>query len=297
MSNRPIQRVLAAVALIIVGSCYQDDFSGVARGRPRVRVSLTDAPFPYDSLGSVNVYIVRIEASTVQDTSGAGQWTLITEPKKSFDLLALQQGTTALLGEGELPAGQYHAIRVTIDTSLSSIVWNSTGEAHVNWYGHSVVYAFVEYPVNIPSEGADIIIDFDVGRSFLFDFYGTNEFDFNPQLRGINSAAAGAIAGTVTSNSGGMTWRVRNAQVSVLVPYPGKPDSTWYLETTGRSDDTGHYQVAFLPPGTYIVRIEEPFLPFLDPVVTPNVQVAAGDTTALSVLLPNAGSGGAYVRI
>src|SRR5207237_4827735 len=66
----------------------------------------------------------------------------------------------------------------------------------------------------------------------------------------------------------------------------------------GRSDPAGHYKVAFLRPGSYIVRIEEPFLPNLDPVVTPNVHVAAGDTTPLSVLLPNAGSGGAaYVRI
>jgi len=56
--------------------------------------------------------------------------------------------------------------------------------------------------------------------------------------------------------------------------------------------------VAFLPPGSYVVRIEEPFLPNLDPVITSGVQVTAGTTTPLSVLLPNAGSsGGAYVRI
>jgi len=68
----------------------------------------------------VNLYVVRIEASAQMDTAG-GTWVVFAEPRQSFDLLQLQQGTTALLGERQIPAGQYHAIRMTIDTSLSSI--------------------------------------------------------------------------------------------------------------------------------------------------------------------------------
>src|SRR5438876_1505398 len=171
MPNRHIQRIVAAVAVVTAGSCYQDDFSGLNHGQPPVRVSLTDAPFPYDSVASVNVYVVRIEANAVPDTTGggAGQWVLIAEPRKSFDLLTLQQGSTAFVGQGELPAGQYHAIRMTIDTSLSSVVWNSGLRARVNWQNWSgsteePLYALVEYPVNVPTDGAEIVIDFDVGR-------------------------------------------------------------------------------------------------------------------------------------
>jgi len=68
MTKRLIHSVLAAVALVGLGGCYQDDSSGPPRGRPLVRVSLTDAPFPYDSVTSVNIYVVRIEASTQLDT-------------------------------------------------------------------------------------------------------------------------------------------------------------------------------------------------------------------------------------
>src|SRR5438034_6974521 len=100
MTKRLIHSVLAAVALVGLGGCYQDDSSGPPRGRPLVRVSLTDAPFPYDSVTSVNIYVVRIEASTQLDTSGGGNWVLITEPRKTFDLLGLQQGATAFVGEG-----------------------------------------------------------------------------------------------------------------------------------------------------------------------------------------------------
>src|SRR5437879_12088121 len=143
-----------AVAAVLFAGCYQDDASVTAAlaVRPQITVRLTDAPFPYDSLHGVTIYVVRIEASTAQDTSGGGQWVVITEPRKSFDLLALQQGTTALLGEGEMPAGQYHAVRMTLDTSLSSITWNDAAQhpAQVRWHGSSRIYAFVEYPVHVP---------------------------------------------------------------------------------------------------------------------------------------------------
>jgi len=298
MSNRLIQRVLAAVALIIVGSCYQDDFSGVARGRPLVRVSLTDAPFPYDSVTSVNIYVVRIEASTQLDTSGGGTWVLITEPRKTFDLLGLQQGATAFVGEGELPAGQYQAIRMTIDTSLSSIGWGCCNTALVNWQNHSgssemQLYAFVEHAFDVPPEGADIVIDFDVGRSFLYAFYGNPDFTFIPNLRAINSAASGAIAGTVTAGDFAPPSPIKNANITVCGADPCDPPNA-YVVATGRSDDTGYYKVAFLGAGLYTVRIE-PEYPSLQAVITHNVQVTAGETTALSVVLSQ--PTGPYVRV
>ncbi len=307
MSSRATLAGLIAAALA-VGGCYQDDATVAAplRGQPSITVRLTDAPFPYDSLHSVNIYVVRIEANAVPDTSGGGQWVLITQPQKAFDLLALQQGATVIVGQGEMPAGQYHAVRMIIDTTQSSVTWNDAAHtpAHVNWQRWSTIYALVEYPVDVATQGADIVLDFDVGRSFLFNFYGNYEFDFVPQLRAINSAAAGAIAGTVTQSSGGTTSPVPNAQISVFTAVPGQPDTLGQptatlgqLEATGRSDSSGNYKVAFLPPGQYFVKIEEPFMPSLAAVVTPNVQVAAGGTTLLSVLLPQAGGGHAYVQI
>ncbi len=301
MSQRLIQPALLAVAVLTVHGCYRDDSSGPPHGKPVARVLLTDAPFPYDSVASVNVYVVRIEASTGLDTSGGGQWVLITEPRKAFNLLDLQQGTTAFVGAGELPAGQYHAIRMTIDTSLSSIVWNNGSKAPVNWQNYSgsneePLYALVEYPVNVPTDGADIVIDFDIGRSFFYNFFGTNEFILAPQLRAINAAATGAIAGIVTSDYTGQTRPIANANVTVCVSAACDPPNASIL-ATGRSDAAGHYRVAFLRAGTYTVRFEQPDYPFLDPVITPNVTVTVGDTTPLSASLPQAGGGGAYIHI
>src|SRR5205814_3882122 len=121
MSRRVGLPVIAAVLLAGGSACYQDDSSnGPASRKPLAKVLLTDAPFPYDSITSVNLYVVRIEASAQLDTV-RGDWVVVAEPRHTFDLLQLQQGTTAFLGEGEIPAGEYHAIRMTIDTSLSSV--------------------------------------------------------------------------------------------------------------------------------------------------------------------------------
>jgi len=302
MSRRIILLAVVAV-LLVAGGCYKDDTPTVpTRGKPLAKILLTDAPFPYDSVTSVNVYVVRIEASTGTDTSGSGQWVLIDEPKKSFDLLQLQQGTTALIGQGELPAGQYQSIRVTIDTSLSSIVY-AHQKARVNWNNYSgsneqPLYAVVDYPVDVPTEGAEIVIDFDVGRSFLFAFNGTKEFTFVPQIRAINSAATGSIRGTVTTPSIEGDQPVNNANVTVCDGYLTQPPSEACAVATGRSDAAGHYRVAFLRAGRYAVKFEQPDSPWLDPVIVRDVQVTRGETTAVSASLPPAGSSGnAYVRI
>ncbi len=291
---------LLATALLLGGGCYQDDTSGPATHKPLAKVLLTDAPFPYDSVSSVNLHVVRIEASTQMDTSG-GDWVVIAEPRQTFDLLQLQQGTTAILGEGQIPAGEYHAIRMTIDTSLSSIR-SPAGQIPVNWNNYSgsndmPLYASVDYPVNVSSEGAEIVIDFDLGRSFLWDLYGTREFTLFPWLRAISTAATGAIAGTVTSDYNGPVEPVPNASVTVCSRSPCDSQSATNVVASSRSDNAGHYKVAFVRAGTYTVQIERADHPWLDPVIRPTVGVTTGDTASLSVVLPRAGSGGAYIKI
>jgi hypothetical protein len=303
MSRLPVALLVGAALVTVAAACYKDDSTGtVNHGKPMAKVLLTDAPFPYDSVAGVNVYVVRIEASTGADTTGGGDWVVITEPRKAFNLLDFQQGGTAFVGQGELTAGQYHAIRMTIDTSLSSIVWNNGSKAAVNWQNWSgsneePLYAIVEYPVNVPSDGAEIVIDFDVGRSFLYNFRGTNEFILAPQLRAINSAATGAIAGTVTSDYSGQTRPIANANVTVCGGSSSCAPPYAYVVATGRTDAAGHYKVAFLRAGAYTVRFEQPDYPFLAPVTTSDVGVTVGQTTTASASLPKAGSGGAYIHI
>jgi len=300
--SRRLAMPLLTTALLAVGGCYQDDTSPSApnSAKPTAKVLLTDAPFPYDSVSSVNLHIVRIETSTQIDTTG-GDWVVIAEPHRTFDLLQLQQGTTAILGEGQIPAGEYHAIRMTIDTSLSSIR-SAARRMPVNWNNYSgsnemPLYAAVDYPVNVSSEGAEIVIDFDLGRSFRWAYYGTGEFTLFPWLRAISTAATGTIGGTVTTAYNGPVEPVPNASVTVCSRSPCDSQSATNVVASGRSDNAGHYKVGFVRAGTYTVQIERADHPWLDPVNTPAVAVTTADTATLSVVLPAAGSGGAYINI
>ena len=299
-----MKRLLAA-SLVLAGcigiACYQDDTLHPAAIAP-TKVLITDDPFPFDTIASVNIYVSRIEASTTLDTTGSDTWVTIATPNKAFDLLTLQQGTTAFVGQGTIDAGKYAAIRMTIDVDKSSIKYTGGANAVVQWpypgHGEIILYALVEKPLAVSATGAEIVIDFDVGRSFLYNLTGNQDFVMLPVLRAVNSAATGSIAGLVTApDIEGNPTPVRNANVTVYGGDPSRSAATWYLLATGRTDAQGNYTVAFLPAGTWIVRIEQPDLPGLDPVTTPNVVVTAGGTTSLSVFLPRAGAGGTFIRI
>ncbi|MGH7675039.1 MAG: DUF4382 domain-containing protein, partial [Gemmatimonadales bacterium] len=293
----------ASLALLLGGACYEDEGSGPGGGARVARVLLTDAPFPYDSVASVDVHIVSVAASTDPDTSGNAEWETIAEPRRRFDLLSLQQGTTALLGEGELAGQLYRAVRVVMDADSSSIRWNNGSSAQVNWpwpgTGLVTIYALVSEPLALFTDPSaiEIVIDWDVGRSFLFDYYGTDEFTVLPWLRAVHAAFTGTIAGTVTSSSTGAPQPIKNANVTVYSGDPAQPSGRWWVAATGRSDEQGRYRVAYVGDGTYIVRVEQPEMPFLGPVTQTGVVVTTGETTYVSVSLPEAGAGGAYIRI
>jgi hypothetical protein len=297
---------LLAVSLVLAGSfgsaCYQDDTLHPAAIAP-TKVLITDDPFPFDTIASVNIYVSRIEASTGEDTTSApGSWVTIATPNKVFDLLTLQQGTTAFVGQGTIDAGKYAAIRMTIDVDKSSIKYEGGANAVVHWpypgQGEIVLHALVEKPLAVSATGAEIVIDFDVGRSFLYNLTGNKDFQMLAVLRAVSSAATGSISGVVTvPDIEGNPTPILNANVTVYGGDPSRPPATWYVLATGRTDAGGKYTVAFVPAGTWIVRIEQPDLPGLDPVTTPNVVVAAGGTTPLSVLLSRAGAGGTFINI
>ncbi len=290
--------VLVGGVIAAAYGCYQDDSAGLNRGKV-ARVLLTDAPFPYDSIQSVNVHIVRVEANDQPDTTSGGQWVLITAPNKAFDLIQLQQGTTALLGEGELSGHLYRSIRVVIDCDRSSIIRTDGARATVHWpvSGQMTIYTTVEEPLALLADqsNVEIVLDFDIGRSFLYNYFGAREFTVIPWIRAVHKAYTGTIAGTVTSSYTGAVAPIKNANITV---YSGDLRAVAYVVATGRTDAAGNYKVAFVGSGTYVVRIEQPDLPQLDPVTIANVEVVSGATTPVSASLPPAGSsGGAYLRI
>ena len=287
--SRPTLALLA-VATIAVG-CYKDDvraLGGPASRMPMAKVLLTDDPFPFDSVQSVQVYIVSIAVSTHPDTGTSADsmhWVTVAAPHRQVDLLTLQQGLTDSLGVGEVTADQYKAVLVTINVDSSAgIRFKNGSPAVVRWNGSGQEsYAvFVQAPISVPDTGAVIVIDFDVGRSFVYNQLGDGAFDFFAAIRAVNRAATGNISGTVTHDtSAGPVGPVADATVSA---WGGGP-SNWYILSTGKTDAAGHYRLAYLLPGTYIVGVSARSGSAFGSALDSNVAVNAGAETTHNVTL------------
>jgi hypothetical protein len=273
----------------IAAACYKDDTSSNSpTRRPMAKVLVTDAPFPFDSVQSVKVYIVSIAVSTHPDTGTSAddmQWDTIAAPHRQVDLLTLQQGLTDSLGIGEVTADQYKAVLVTIDVDSSEgIRFKNGSPAVVRWNGsgRESYASFVEAPITVPDTGAVIVIDFDVGRSFVYNQLGDGAFDFFAYIRAVNRAATGNIAGIVTHDtSTGPAGPVADATVSAWGGGPGN----WYILSTGKTDAAGHYRLAYLLPGTYIVGVDPPSGSSYGAALDSNVAVNAGFETTHNVVL------------
>ena len=290
--------MLAAAALLALGGAAAcgDGSGGGDSGTTRTQIYLTDAPFPFDSISHVDVYISKVEASPSLDTSqtDTGGWVTVAEPQRTFNLLDFQSGSSVLAGEADIPAGQYRAIRLTINTQQSHVIDNQGHEVPVTWpvNGELALNAYVEHALDVTGPNAHIVIDFDVGRSFLVLQTFPPQLVFAPWIRAVNEAATGSIAGVITGPD------VEGHQtplpdVTVLVMTSGPPDSAGAIVATGRTDAQGHYLVSYLAAGQYGVAPQPPAY-FGFHGATATVQVGNGAQTVASFQLvrDSSGSGG-----
>ena len=124
--------VLAALVVLTAAACA-DSTGSLPSGTGILRLQLTDAPFPSDSVKSVDIHVVRVDARLAESDSGeaargasddsasAGGWQTVARPNASFDLLKLRNGAFAPIGEDTLPAGVYRGFRLVIDPSKSGV--------------------------------------------------------------------------------------------------------------------------------------------------------------------------------
>jgi hypothetical protein len=284
-----------SITLTVLGAGACSDDPGGPHRDGLTRVLLTDAPFPYDLVSKVEVFIQSISASVAADTGAAADeqgWVTIAEPMRRFDLLELQNGTATLVGEGALPADLYRAVRVVMDAGQSQVTLSNGAPAPVQWQGGVMsLFAFVEDPLDVPVEGASLVIDFDVGRSFLWMASSDSVPDyflFIPSLRVVNEAGTGAIAGRVTGDpdGDGTFTALPFAPVTVFRGDPAYPSNTWWIYSSGRADAQGTYRIAYLPERSYIVRAEAPGVGGTVPWTELDVPVSAGAETGLDFALP-----------
>ena len=253
---------LAAVLGAALVACVASETGPLGPGREpgKTAVLLTDAPFPFDFIQRVDVHITEIALSPKADTSEAGpDWLTVATPDRSFNLLDLQNGVTEKLGQAEIPPGQYRAVRMIFDPSRSTMTdgdGNVIGTASagggpgIDWQAKGdrpQLFGLVEEPLAVDDNGTDIVIDFDVGRSFLYD--GAGGFTFVPFLRAITRSSSGSIAG-VLRDAGGNP--IPSAAVEIHYAFDTS-SAVGPLLATSRSGADGRFTASFLRPAVYQV--------------------------------------------
>lgn len=177
-----LSTALALAATLTYAAACGDDPTSAGRGTLAVR--LTDAPFPTDSVSSVDIFVVRVDgrvsaadsAEAAQDSAGANGWTTLAEPNMSVNLLAYQNGASLPLGTATLTEGSYHGFRLIIDPSQSSMtltngmVLSGTSSPNISFPSGSRtgIKIVLTQPVEIvASDTTTMLIDFDVANSFV----------------------------------------------------------------------------------------------------------------------------------
>jgi Domain of unknown function (DUF4382)/Domain of unknown function (DUF4397) len=180
---------LAVGAAAFTAGCSDSGTTGLTPSNAGTMiVRLTDAPFLADSLKSVDIYVVRVDArqSDVDDTaannslddnaSSADGWKNVAQPNVSFNLLDLQNGVSAVLGQANLPPGTYNGFRLVIDPSKSSVtlkggqVLSGSTNPGVTFpsASRSGIKIVLSQPVQITAgTTTSLLVDFDVNNSFV----------------------------------------------------------------------------------------------------------------------------------
>ena len=277
-------RLFAALAISTVALAACSDSSGTGTGLLRVR--LTDAPFPFSEVARVDVYVVRVdarkapttEAATADETNHEG-WTTVATPNALVNLLDLRNGKTLALGETPLPLGSYNGFRLILDTSKSSITLadGSTPPISFPSAGQSGLKVKLDEPVEVTEGGSTLILDFDVGRSFVMrGNRPANGFNFKPVIRAV-AQLTGSVSGSVRANSATGAV-VPNAAVEVL-PAGSALDYSGDIVRSGSTDAEGKFTIAFLQPGTYALRATPPSTSGFKPALLSGVVITSGHAT------------------
>lgn len=244
----------------------------------RVSVRLTDAPGP--ALASAQVWISKVY---LIGQDGTSRFT-ITETPAEYDLLSLQNGVTALLGDQLIPAGDYESLRMIVDSARVTLeapttFTNGTDTATMKvpsgpQTGLKVVFGG---PVHIAPGQTDLVVDFDVLRSFVF--LGTPSSPsgvlFKPVLHGVVTDQAGSIAGTSSPAA---------ANGVVVATTNGGADT---IGAAIADPSTGAYAILFLPPATYEVSDSATATGFSPTPQHQSVTLAPGESkTGVDFTLP-----------
>jgi hypothetical protein len=232
----------------------------VNQGKGLLKIYLVDSPTSFDS---VIIYVKQVEVHKSGSDSTSG-WYVINDSLRSFDLLQLVNGASAVLGDSALTPGDYTQIRLiladgnyVIDSGIKHDLIVPSGTQT----GIKLNHAF-----SIESNSLyELMLDFNVDKSIHVT--GNGKYMMKPVIRVMPMIISGSISGQVLP---------LDAQAAVFTTI-GSDTVTTYPDTLG------FFKLMVLPQGTYSVEVTPANSAYKDTLIQ-NINVTANQNTDIGTI-------------
>jgi len=236
---------LLVFPLALLGGCGSSDNGSTSTGT--LSLALTDAPAC--GLESVFVTIDRIQVhqNAEAEPTDSGWSEIVLAPAMRVDLLTLQNGVLAELGQTPLPAGHYSQMRLVLvdnDTPpyANSVIPDGGSEVALTTPSGQQTGLKLNIDIQIePNQVADFVLDFDACKSVV-KRGNSGEYNLKPVIRVI----------PVIGDAG---------QRIVGYVEPGLPETTVSAQSAGevvkatQPDSNGMFVLYPVTAGTYDVVV------------------------------------------
>ena len=248
-------------AVLITFSACTDPNDVQETGKLSIR--LTDAPFPTDLVAEANVTVFRVDARfkgemddiTSEEEKDNSGFIILMEEEIPVNLLDLTNGVTANLVTTEVPVGVYDHIRLFVKGVNVVLKDGKTYDLKVPSGSQSGIKIFIKPYINVESGlTADLLLDFDVSRSFVPKAGGAtlstiSGFNFKPVIKASNLSTAGSLAGIVTTLEEEIQVGIEEALITIYAA-----DT---VNTSTFTDADGFYKVMGLQEGLYDIEVSK----------------------------------------
>jgi len=249
--HRTLQRpriVLAAVAsglALTIAACG----GGSTSTNGTLQLSLTDAPgCGYDAV-NVTITDISVHQSSTAAATDAG-WVHVPITAQKINLLNLQNGVLATLGQTPLPAGSYTQMRLLLASNNGMTLANSvvpTGGSEVALKTPSGQQTGLKMNVDIKIEAdqmADFVVDFNACKSVVSA--GASGMYLLKPVVSVTPNFISGVRGTVDASIDGDT----GANTQVMLQSGTSTQTPMVIKAT-TPDASGKYLLQPVAPGTY----------------------------------------------
>ena len=265
---------LALGGLTVAGLAACGGGGGGGTESGKLNLALTDAPAcGYDAV-NVTIEKVRVHQSDSANPDDSNGWSeILLSPALRVDLLKLQNGALAELGEVTLPTGRYNQMRLVLADNkganplANSVVLSSDKSviALTTPSGQQSGVKAKQFNIDIAANQlAKFVIDFDACKSIVAT--GSGKYNLKPQLSVIPRYVSG-VSGFVDAAI------VANGNTSVSLQQGG------VVMKATTPDSTGRFLLQPAAPGSYTLVMTAPGR---STSVVTNVVVAAELVTTIN---------------